>query len=92
MSTRPEVPTQAFSILAPWGASCFFKTRPECSFGKIHQIYCDRENYFAEDVDLYFNGDKVLFTDTPASLGMQQNDVVDALCRIQKGRKMSPIK
>ncbi|CAH9114745.1 unnamed protein product [Cuscuta europaea] len=46
-------------------------------FERLFQIYADKAKLSLQNISFRFDGDKVNLTDTPDSLGMEDNDIVE---------------
>ena len=61
------------------GTRVQFKIKKSTPLGKLMKIYCKRLGQPLEAVRFLFDGCRISATDTAISLGMKENDVIDAL-------------
>jgi small ubiquitin-related modifier len=57
----------------------FFKIRPDTSMRKLMNAYCDKTGKTSSEVRFLVNGERIQPTDTPSSLGLEENDIIDAM-------------
>ncbi|MFG2147187.1 ubiquitin-like protein [Streptomyces sp. NPDC048696] len=57
----------------------FFKIKMSTPLAKVMDAYCAKTGQLPSTVRFLTNGDRISPTDTPASLGFEDHDVIDAL-------------
>ena len=68
------------------GEQTQFKVNKTTKFEKIINIYCQRQGVPASQLRLIFDGMKIKGTDTPESLGLEDEDQIDAFIEQVGGR------
>lgn len=61
------------------GSEVFFRIREHATLGRLIDAYCDRRSIARSAVRFMFDGERVTDEMTPASLDMEENDVIDAM-------------
>lgn len=61
------------------GTVICFKLRKTTQLKKMIESYCQRNGYHSRSVRFIYEGDRVKETDTPATLGMEDGDEIDAM-------------
>lgn len=57
----------------------FFKIKRDTPLAKLFQSYCDKVGKSIGSVRFSFEGDRLSGTDTAAKVGLENDDVIDAL-------------
>lgn len=76
---QPENDKISFRIVAQDGGEVFFKVRQQTPFIKVFNAYYEKKGLNASTTRFLFDGQRINDGDTPESLGMQDDDVIDAL-------------
>lgn len=66
-------------VVSSNGEEVFFKIRRVTPLRKLIQVYCERKQTSPSSIKFLFDGNRVKDDDTPDSLGMENNDVIDAM-------------
>jgi small ubiquitin-related modifier len=66
-------------VVSQDGGEVFFKIRKSTPLGKLMSAYCDRKGQSPSSIRFLFDGQRVNDSDTPKTLGMEDDDVIDAL-------------
>jgi len=66
-------------IVGQDGGEVYFKVRSNTPFHKIAKAYCDRKGVSAQSIRFLFDGQRVNDDDNAEKLGLQDDDVIDAL-------------
>eukprot|EP01101_Sappina_pedata_P002988 TRINITY_DN1319_c0_g1_i2.p1 TRINITY_DN1319_c0_g1~~TRINITY_DN1319_c0_g1_i2.p1 ORF type:complete len:104 (+),score=54.69 TRINITY_DN1319_c0_g1_i2:40-351(+) len=61
------------------GSEVFFKIKKTTPFRKLMEAYCQRQGKSINSVRFLYDGDRITEGHTPKELGMQDNDMIDAL-------------
>ncbi|EGR34351.1 ubiquitin-like protein smt3, putative [Ichthyophthirius multifiliis] len=61
------------------GEEIFFKIKRTTQFKKLMDAYCQRVQVNLNNVRFLFDGDKILESQTPADLKMENNDEIDVV-------------
>lgn len=61
------------------GGDAFIKVASHMTFSKITKGYCDKKGLKPESLRFIFEGNRINPTDSPKSLCMEDNDVVDVM-------------
>lgn len=78
---QPKAETTSINVkvMAPDGSEVHFKVKRTTRFERITNAYCERQSIPSRAVRFLFDGQRIQDTDTPESLGMEDNDVVDCV-------------
>lgn len=68
-----------FMIMDDRGHCVFFKMLKEAPFTDVFEHYCDHKNLERRTVNFKLNGQTVLDSDTPLTMHMEDDDVMDCL-------------
>jgi small ubiquitin-related modifier len=74
-----EQPQVKLRVINQQGEEIFFKIRTDTQMGKLMAAYCSRTGAPPASVRFLFDGARFKETDTPKDLGMQEDDVIDAV-------------
>jgi small ubiquitin-related modifier len=66
-------------VVAQDGGEVFFKIRRSTPLGKLMKAYCERKAQNPNSIRFLFDGQRITEDQTPDSLQMEENDVIDAL-------------
>jgi small ubiquitin-related modifier len=66
-------------VKGPSGEEVFFKIKPHTWMKKLMDAYCTKSGKASSEVRFLFAGTRVNPTDTPDSLGIEENDTIDAM-------------
>lgn len=66
------------------GNEIFFKCKPTTPLQKLMNAFCQRQGVNTASVRFLFDGTRLLPTQTPQDLGMEDGDAIDAMIE-QKG-------
>lgn len=66
-------------IVGQDGGEVYFKVRSNTPFHKIAKAYCDRKGVSAQSIRFLFDGQRINDDDNAEKLGLQDDDVIDAL-------------
>lgn len=69
----------SISVVNQSGQEVFFKVRTTTLFKKIFEAYCQKLSIPTQSIRFLFDGSRINPEDSPESLNMEDNDVVDAL-------------
>mmetsp|Transcript_8703 Transcript_8703/g.15052 ORF Transcript_8703/g.15052 Transcript_8703/m.15052 type:complete len:97 (-) Transcript_8703:20-310(-) len=61
------------------GGEVHFKIKTSTKMEKVFKAYCDKKSLTAEHIKFMYDGARVLGDSTPASLGMEDDDSIDAM-------------
>lgn len=61
------------------GDETFFTIKSNTPLKKLMDAYCYKSNKSVSEVRFLFDGTRINPTDTPSSLGMEDNDSIDAM-------------
>ncbi|KAJ3071233.1 Small ubiquitin- modifier 1 [Podochytrium sp. JEL0797] len=65
-------------VRGPDGNEVEFKIKNTTSMGKVHDAYAAKQGVNKASVRFNYEGNRIRETDTPASLGLEDGDVIDA--------------
>jgi small ubiquitin-related modifier len=68
------------------GNEVFFKIKRNTEFGKLMQAYCSRIDADPHSVRFLYDGQRIQSTDTPKSLEMEEEDIIDAVLQQTGGK------
>ena len=85
-----DVESVRIEVRSITGTRVQFKIKRSTPLGKLMKIYCKRLGQPLEAVRFLFDGCRISSTDTAVSLGLKENDVIDALIQ-QVGGSFSSI-
>lgn len=63
------------------GSLVHFKVKMNTKMEKVMKAYCQRQGFNIENLRFFFDGQPLNGSDTPATLGMEDKDVIDAFQR-----------
>lgn len=72
-------PQVTLRVLGSDNIEIFFKIRRKTPLRKLTHAYCARSGQDPAQVRFMFNGERLSGTETPDSLEMEENDVIDAM-------------
>jgi len=61
------------------GTVICFKLKKTTQMKKMIDSYCQRNGYHSKSVRFIYEGERIKETDTPAALGMEDGDEIDAM-------------
>ena len=67
------------------GDEVLFKVRPSTKLGKLMTAYCDQVGCDKRRTRFMFDGNRVVAEDTTLKLGMEDGDIIDAMCEMVGG-------
>eukprot|EP00825_Cyclidium_porcatum_P042550 TRINITY_DN584_c0_g3_i4.p1 TRINITY_DN584_c0_g3~~TRINITY_DN584_c0_g3_i4.p1 ORF type:complete len:143 (-),score=42.88 TRINITY_DN584_c0_g3_i4:361-789(-) len=90
---QPQQPSQAvqqpeyinLKVKAQDGEEVFFKIKKTTQFKKLMEAYCQRQSVTLQSVRFIFDGDRILETNTPNDMGMENGDEIDVVVEQQGG-------
>jgi len=68
------------------GGEVFFKIRDNTKLGKLFEAYCQKKGVASNSIRFLYDGARVGEDDTPKTLNMEDNDVIDALIQQTGGK------
>jgi small ubiquitin-related modifier len=74
----------SLKVMSQDGSEVWFKLRKETPLQKLFDNYCQRQGLSQASVRFLVDGQRVKGTDTPKSLQLEQDDIVDC-CIMQVG-------
>jgi small ubiquitin-related modifier len=72
-------PQVTLRVLGSDNIEIFFKIRRKTPLRKLTNAYCSRNGQDPAQVRFMFNGERLSGNETPDSLEMEDNDVIDAM-------------
>lgn len=66
-------------VISQHGNETFFKLKRTTALGKLMSAYCERSGIDEKSVRFLYDGKRLLGTETPADLEMEDNDIVDVM-------------
>ena len=66
-------------VVGQHGGEVYFKIKQLMPLKKLMSAYCDRQGQALQAIRFVYDGNRISETDTPKSLGMEDNDVIDAM-------------
>ncbi len=76
----PQLPSQiSIRVIGQDGGEVFFKVRSNVRVGKIFAAYCNRKAVAQSSVRFLFDGQRLDESKTLEELGIENDDVIDAL-------------
>ncbi len=66
-------------VVSSNGEEVFFKIRQTTPMSKLMAVYCQRKQMSPSSIKFLFDGSRISDDATPKSLGMEENDVIDAM-------------
>lgn len=76
---KGEADRISLRVVGQDGGEVFFKIRNNTPMAKLFKAYTERKSINPNSIRFLFDGQRINETDTPKSLGMEENDVIDAL-------------
>ena len=76
---EPESLHLQLRVRSPHGQEVFFRIKRRTQLQKLMRAYCHRLGLSEDSVRFLFDGDRIQGTHTPEELGMQDEDVIDAM-------------
>jgi small ubiquitin-related modifier len=64
----------------------FFKIRENTPLGKLFAAYCGKKGISPNSIRFLYDGQRLTETSTPKSMGMENDDVIDALIQQTGGK------
>ena len=68
------------------GTVICFKLKKTTQMKKMIDSYCQRNGYHSKSVRFIYEGERIKETDTPAALGMEDGDEIDAMIEQHGGK------
>ncbi|KAK9814255.1 hypothetical protein WJX72_003009 [[Myrmecia] bisecta] len=88
--TKPKVEggseTIQLKVKDQTGGEVHFKVKTTTKFEKIMQAYCQKKSIDMAGMRFLFEGTRINNTSTPADLGMEDDDIIDAVMEQVGGR------
>lgn len=66
-------------VRSPHGQEVYFRIKKRTALQKLMRAYCHRLGLSEDSVRFLFDGDRIQGTQSPDDLGMQDDDVIDAM-------------
>ena len=81
LSTIPESNSERFIIrvVGPDGDEIHFRIKPTTLLSRVKRVYCERLSVDQNAVRFLYDGQRIKSNATPADLGLENNDVIDAI-------------
>lgn len=79
---EPSTPGEeqlSIRVVAADGGAVYFKVKPRTSLKKLMDAYCKRAGVVRESVRFLVDGDRIKEDDTPETLGLENEDSIDAV-------------
>jgi len=74
-----QQPQINLKVVTPDGSEIFFKCRENTQMRKLIDAFCNRNGLRSSEVRFLFDGERIAPHQTPADLGMEDGDVIDAV-------------
>lgn len=68
-----------FHLIAQDGFDLLFRVRRSVKISRVMELYCQRNVISLRETQFFFNGSLVNNNDTPESLHMRENDVINVI-------------
>lgn len=81
-TTPPEAPTPntvSIRVVSSNGDEMFFKIKKTTKLSKLFDAYTSRKDLKPDSIKFLFDGNRLSGDQTPESLDMEDNDVIDAM-------------
>jgi small ubiquitin-related modifier len=66
-------------VASPDGGEVFFKIKKTTALKKLMDAYCEKQAIGTDSVRFLYDGQRVTADQTPLSLDMDDNDIIDAV-------------
>lgn len=82
---KPEVAAEGaadqinIKVKSPEGSSMFFKVKANTKLSKVMNAFCSRSGKDMKALRFFFDGERIQETDTPASIGLSDEDEIDVM-------------
>ncbi|GJP42941.1 hypothetical protein CLOM_g2463 [Closterium sp. NIES-68] len=76
---QAKVEAITLKVVAQDGTEVSFKVKPKTKFSKLFQAYSDRKGFKLDTMRFLYHGDRVLGDNTPAELGIEDNDHIEVM-------------
>jgi len=76
----------ALRVVDASGGEVFFKIREGTTFARLFKAYCEKKGVAPNSVRFLYDGKRLNEEQTPKSVGMQNDDVIDALVQQTGGK------
>lgn len=76
---KPEVPQVSLKVVNADGAEMYFKIKRGTQLKKLMDAYCKKQGISRTSVRFLFDGSMIDENKTPDDLGMEDDDVIDAM-------------
>ncbi|KEG12684.1 small ubiquitin protein [Trypanosoma grayi] len=78
-AVKAEAPLVSIKVVNADGAEMFFKIKTGTQLKKLIDAYCKKQGISRSSVRFLFDGSPIDESKTPADLGMEDDDVIDAM-------------
>ncbi|GHP09788.1 hypothetical protein PPROV_000852300 [Pycnococcus provasolii] len=85
MADAPNDGQLQIKVKAQDGSEMFFKVKPSTKMGKVFAAYASKKSVEQRSVKFLFDGNRIKEDDTPESLGLENDDEVDAMLEMVGG-------
>lgn len=76
---QSEVPQVTLKVVNADGAEIFFKIKRVTQLKKLMDAYCKKQGVPRNSVRFLFDGSPILEDKTPDDMGMENDDIIDAM-------------
>ncbi|CAI5971354.1 unnamed protein product [Closterium sp. NIES-65] len=76
---QAKVEAITLKVVAQDGTEVSFKVKPKTKFSKLFQAYSDRKGFKLDTMRFLYHGGRVLGDNTPAELGIENNDQIEVM-------------
>jgi small ubiquitin-related modifier len=83
---KAEVPQVSLKVVNADGAEMYFKIKRGTQLKKLMDAYCKKQGISRSSVRFLFDGSPIDENKTPDDIGMEDDDVIDAMVEQTGGR------
>ena len=84
---QPSEHTINIKVVNQDGAEVYFKIKTTTPFKRLMDAYCNRQGQIVTSFRFLYDGQRLMAQDTPASIDMENDDIIDVVLQQTGGNK-----